>query len=95
MLRDVGYVSATPDELMKYSVHREKANRPARHPEVRGSIPVQIQLEGEKPFCAQALAGDLETQKAAVDAAMKWRFKKSRGAFKHYVLGIINISFKN
>jgi hypothetical protein len=52
-----------------------------------------VQVEGERVFCAQAIDGPSDKQKAAVDAAMQWRFKRKRGEFKDDLMGKLRFQF--
>ena len=56
-------------------------------------VRVDLQIEGENVFCAQAVNGSAEKQKAAVDAAMLWKFKKERGDFKQDIIGTLTFDF--
>jgi hypothetical protein len=89
VLRNVGYVSATEGELR----HWAKKKVVPKSFGATETIKVQLQVEGEKVFCAEALNGSPEKQKAAVDAAMKWRFQKNRGSFKSDLMGSITLGF--
>jgi hypothetical protein len=60
------------------------------HPE---TLHVQLKVEGERVFCAQAADGQPEKQKSAVDAAMRWKFKKKRGKFKDDLTGTLTFRF--
>jgi hypothetical protein len=58
-------------------------------------VRVQGSVEGEHEFRGLALNGPEDKQKAAVKAAMQWRFKKHRGGFNNDVNGGTHISVLN
>jgi hypothetical protein len=89
VVRSVGYVQATEPELQKWATVKISPNTTSRPETVR----VQVQIEGERVFCAQATDGPSDKQKAAVDAAMRWRFKKKRGEFKDDLMGTLTFRF--
>jgi hypothetical protein len=91
--RNTGYVLADPAELVKYA---EVKVWPALPESCRceGSVRVQIFVERDRVFCANALDGPPQLQDAAVKAAMQWRFKKKRPAFKEDIYGVLTFGFK-
>ena len=89
VMRNVVYLPASEAELRKWAVVKPAPSASAT-PEL---IRVNIQVEGERVFCASALNGPVEKQKAAVDAVMQWKFKRDRGAFKSDVMGIVSFRF--
>lgn len=89
VVRSIGYIPATETELRKWA--RVKISpKLTSHPE---TVHVQVQIEGESVFCAQANDGPSDKQKAAVDAAMQWRFRKKRGEFKDNLTGTLTFQF--
>jgi len=94
MLRNVGYAHVSSSELMKYAKVKVQPHAPSSC-RCAGTVKVQVFVEGERPFCAQALDGHPMLQKAAVEAAMQWRFKKKRPAFREDIYGEIAFDFKN
>jgi hypothetical protein len=89
VVRSVGYVQAAETELRRWAsvkVSPKKTSRPE-------TVHVQVQVEGERVFCAQAVDGPSDKQKDAVDAAMQWRFKKKRGEFKDDLMGTLTFQF--
>jgi Carboxypeptidase regulatory-like domain len=89
VLRSVGYIQATETELRKWAKVKISP-RMTSHPEM---VHVQVQVEGERVFCAQANDGPSDKQKAAVDAAMQWKFRKKRGEFKNDLMGTLTFQF--
>jgi hypothetical protein len=89
VIRSVGYVGASEPELLKWAVSKPRPKITSKSELVR----VQVQVEGQRVFCAEALDGPLEKQRAAVEAAMAWKFKKNRGEFKDYLMGVIEFRF--
>jgi hypothetical protein len=89
VVRSVGYIQATETELRKWAKVKISP-RMTSHSE---TVHVQVQVEGERVFCAQANDGPSGKQKAAVDAAMQWRFKKKRGEFKDDLMGTLTFQF--
>jgi len=89
VVRSVGYVQAGEPDLRRWArvkVSPKKTSRP-------DTVHVQVQVEGERVFCAQAIDGPSDKQKGAVDAAMQWRFKKKRGEFKDDLMGTLTFQF--
>src|ERR1700676_3023396 len=89
VVRSVGYIQATETELRQWAKIRISP-RKTSHPE---TVHVQVQVEGERVFCAQSNDGPSDKQKADVDAAMQWRFKKKRGDFKDDLMGTLTCQF--
>ncbi len=91
VVRSVLYKEVPETDLLKW------AKAKPRGPELTGDQPdvvhVQIQVDGERVFCAQALDGSADKQKAAVKLAMRWRFKKNRGDFNNYLIGTLTFWF--
>jgi hypothetical protein len=87
--RNVVYVNATETELRRWATKRVVP----RGMGAREIIQVQVQVEGQAVFCAQSLHGSPAKQKAAVEAAMKWKFKQKRGNFKDYLISPLTIEF--
>ena len=83
------YVNATEAELRRWAAKQVDPKNSG----VRESVRVQVQVEDQIVFCAQALDGSPAKQKAAVEAAMKWEFRRKRGEFKDYLLGPITFEF--
>jgi len=75
--QNVAYAEVRTRELMKYATVKVSPKPPASC-KCRGKIMVNVKIEGESVVCAYALGGHPLLQKAAVDAAMQWRFKKKR-----------------
>ena len=89
IVRSVGYVPAEETELRRWA--RVKVSpRKTSHPE---TVHVQVQVEGDRVFCAQATDEPNDKQKPAVEAAMQWRFKKKRGEFKNDLMGTLTFQF--
>lgn len=78
-MRSVGYLQATEPELLRWAKSKESPKMTAQP----DTVHVHVQVEGGRVFCAQALDGPHAKQKAAVEAAMHWRFEKNRGEFKN------------
>jgi hypothetical protein len=89
VVRSEGYVQATEPELLRWAKSKESPKMTAKP----DTVHVQVQVEGERVFCAQALDGPHAKQKAAVEAVMHWRFKKNRGEFKNDLIGILTFRF--
>ena len=87
--RNVVYVAATEAELRQWATKRVAPKSFG----AREVVQVQVQVEGSTVFCAQSLHGSPAKQQAAVEAAMKWRFKHKRGDFKDNLLGPITFEF--
>jgi hypothetical protein len=87
--RNVVYVDATEAELRRWASKQVVPKNAG----AREKITVQVQIEDQAVFCAQALDGSPAKQKPAVEAAMKWKFKRKRGEFKEYLLGPIVFEF--
>ena len=83
------YVNATETELRRWAT---KTVVP-RNKGAREIIQLQVQVEGPAVFCAQSLHGSRAKQKAAVEAAMKWKFKQKRGNFKDDLIGPLTFEF--
>jgi len=88
VVRSVGYVQAAETKLLGGLGLRFRRRR---NPVATVHVPVQV--EGERLFCAQAIDGPSDKQKAAVDAAMQWRFKRVRGEFKDDLMGTLTFQF--
>jgi hypothetical protein len=89
VVRSVGYIQATETELRKWAKVKSSPPKTSSFE----SVHVQVQVEGDRVFCAQATAGPSDKQKAAVDASMQWRFKKKRGDFKDNLVGTLTFHF--
>jgi hypothetical protein len=88
-LRSVLYREVPATDLLKWA--KAKPQPKARiQPQI---LHVQVQVEGERVFCAQALDGPSDKQKIAVESAMQWRFKKRRGDFDDYLRGTLTFRF--
>ncbi len=88
-MRNTAYLPATEENLRKWAVKHPEPKR-SSNPETVG---VRVMVEHERVFCAQALYGSHEKQKAAVEAAMKWTFEASRGDFNDNVEGELTFEF--
>jgi hypothetical protein len=89
VVRSVAYVQAAETELRRWATVKVSP-RKTPHPE---TVLVQVQVEGERVFCAQATDGPSDKQKPAVDSAMQWEFKKKRGEFKNDLMGTLTFRF--
>lgn len=89
IMRSVLYAPATESELLKWAKSKTYP-KATTNPEV---IRVQVHVDGDHVFCAQALDGPNSKQKAAVESAMRWQFKPNRGEFKNYVMGTLTFQF--
>jgi hypothetical protein len=89
VVRSVGYVQAAETNLRRWSTTKVSPKRTPRP----DTVHVQVRVEGERVFCAQAIDGPSNKQKDAVDAAMQWRFKKKRGEFKDDLMGTLTFQF--
>jgi hypothetical protein len=89
VVRSVAYVQAAEAELRRWATVKVSPGKTS-HPE---TVHVQVQVEGERVFCAQATDGPSDKQKPAVDAAMQWKFKKKRGEFKNDLMGTLTFQF--
>jgi hypothetical protein len=89
VVRSVGYVQAAETNLRRWATTKVSPKRTPRP----DTVHVQVQVEGERVFCAQAIDGPSDKQKDAVDAAMQWRFKKKRGEFKDDLMGTLTFQF--
>jgi hypothetical protein len=105
-LDEGGFYSTCPalkDAVFRSVVYKEVSERKLRkwatlraNPKATGQpqlVHVRIQVEAEGVFCAQALDGPPDKQKAAVESAMTWRFKKNRGDFNSDVIGKLTFRF--
>ncbi len=88
VIRDVAYIEVSNADLLRWASKRVYPP-PQGVPE---TINVLLEIEGDHAFCAAALNGAKEKQKAAVESALKWRFKKKRGDLKRDITG--NLSFR-
>jgi hypothetical protein len=88
VVRSVAYKLVTESELIKWATVKV-------YPKKTSSdlVSVWIQVEGERGFCAEALGSPVDKQKAAVDAALQWRFRKNRGDFNDDVAGTLSFRF--
>ena len=89
VVRSVGYVQAAETNLRRWATIKVSPKSTSRP----DTVHVQVQVEGKRVFCAQAIDGPSDKQKAAVDAAMQWRFKKKRGEFKDDLMGTLTFEF--
>jgi hypothetical protein len=89
MLRSVVYVDAPEPELRRWATVKVFPKKTS-HPE---TVHVQVQVEGEQVFCAEASNGPPEKQKSAVEAAMQWKFGKKRSDFKNDLVGTLTFQF--
>jgi hypothetical protein len=89
VVRNVAYMQVNDSALLKWAAVKIYPDSTSTKEKVR----VELQIEGENVFCAQALNGSEEKQKAAVDAAMHWKFKKKRGDFKQDIMGVLTFNF--
>ena len=87
--RNAVYVHATETELRRWATKKVVPKSMG----AREIIQVQIPVEGQTALCAQSLHGSPAKQKAAVEAAMKWKFKQKRGNFKDYLVGPLTFEF--
>jgi hypothetical protein len=89
-----GYSGVSDSELLQYATKKSKPKMP---PNCRceGEILVSVLVKDDRVFCATALNGHPLLQKAAVEAAMLWRFKKNRGDFKNNITGTLKFRFKS
>lgn len=87
--RNVVYTTASEKQLHRWATTKPSPAR-TEHPR---PLKVMVYVEGAVPFCAQALDGPLEKQKAAVDAVLKWKFKRKRGDSKNDVVGTVTVVF--
>ncbi len=87
--RNVAYVDATEAELRRWATKKVVPKSVG----AREIIHVQVQVEGQAVFCAQSLHGSPAKQRAAVEAAMKWKFKQQRGNFKDNLIGPLTFEF--
>jgi hypothetical protein len=88
-MRNVAYVVVSEPQLRKWATVKPNPLASDK-PE---PISVLVEVEGERVFCASALNGPAQKQRAAVDTIMLWKFKKDRGDFKDDVIGTITIRF--
>lgn len=89
VVRSVGHVPAADTTLRRWATVKVAPKKTSR-PE---TVHVPVQVEGERVFCAQAIDDPSDKQKAAVDAAMQWRFKRKRGEFKEDLMGTLTFQF--
>ena len=87
--RNVVYVDAKEAELRRWATKKVDPKSFG----AREKVAVQVQVEDQSVICAQALDGSSVKQKSAVEAAMKWKFRRKRGEFKDYLLGPITFEF--
>ena len=89
VVRNVVYMRVKESALRRWATAKIYPDTTSTKEKVR----VDLQIEGENVFCAQAVNGSAEKQKAAVDAAMLWKFKKERGDFKQDIIGTLTFDF--
>ena len=92
MKRNVGYVEVGTRELMSYAKVKIQPEKPLSC-RCKGQVRVMVMVEGQRVFCAAALDGHPLLQKAAVDAAMKWKFKRERPEFRSEIYGVLIFEF--
>jgi hypothetical protein len=89
VVRSVVYNEVPEPDLPKWA----KAKPHPRASTLSQVLHVRVQIEGERVFCAQALDGPADKQRAAVKSAMGWRFKSDRGDFNGNVIGTLTFRF--
>jgi hypothetical protein len=89
--QNVAYMQVKTRELLKYATVKVQPKAPASC-RCRGSVRVEIKVEGERVACATALNGHPLLQEAAVKAAMQWRFKENPRYDS--VIGMLVFEFK-
>ena len=87
------YLDVGTAELMRYATVKVQPKTPEAC-RCKGSVRVRVMVRGDRVFCATALDGHPLLQKAAVDAAVKWRFQKRRQFPKDNVIGTLIFEFK-
>jgi hypothetical protein len=85
VVRSVVYNEVPEPDLLKWA----KTKPHPRASTLSQVLHVRLQIEGERVFCAQALDGPADKQRAAVKSAMGWRFKSDRGDFNGNVIGTL------
>jgi hypothetical protein len=91
LVQNTAYVEANESDLLRFAKSKPFAKCPVAD-FGRQDIKVQMQIRAENVFCATAENGPQEMQQAAVDAAMKMKFKKHRG--ESNIAGTLHFRFK-
>ena len=89
VIRSVLYKEVPEADLVNWAKAKPQP-KASTQPQV---VHVRVQVEGERVFCAQALDGPPDKQKAAVESAMRWHFKKNRGDFNDDLMGTLTFRF--
>jgi hypothetical protein len=90
--QNVAYMEVSTRWLMKYAKVKVQP-KPPDSCRCGGKIKVVVKIEGDHVVCATAMGGHPLLQKAAVDAAMQWRFKEKRDSSD--VTGVLVFDFND